>query len=133
MIRAGAIAKQILAELESLGVDVKHNATNSDALKTSAKACTPPHFECLGAMRVLCMPALPPRHPSGPHARRGTTRSATPAAHMLSGAPLAPTPPPQAAFAGRTTADYYTSGKGTGLSFQELPGYAVGTLLSQCP
>ena len=34
--------------------------------------------------------------------------------------------PLQAAFAGRTTANYYTSGKGSGLSFQELPGYAIG-------
>ena len=42
MIRAGAIAKQVLAELGSLGVDVSHGATNSDTLKATAKASSRP-------------------------------------------------------------------------------------------
>ena len=33
----------------------------------------------------------------------------------------------KAMFAGRTTADYYTSGKGDGLSFQNLPDYGLVT------
>lgn len=67
MIRAGAIAKKVLTELEGLGVDIKTGATG--ALAESAKA----------------------------------------------------------AFAGRTLNDYYISGKGHGLSFQNLPKFHVMT------
>jgi len=67
MIRAGAIAKKVLAELEGMGVDTKAGATGE--LAATAKA----------------------------------------------------------AFAGRTLNDYYTEGKGEGLSFQDLSGYAIST------
>lgn len=67
MIRAGAIAKQVLKELEGMGIDIKQGTTGASA--DSAKA----------------------------------------------------------AFAGRTTKDYYTEGVGSGLSFQALKDYALVT------
>jgi len=68
MIRAGAIAKKVLAELTDMGIDTTVGAT-SDAQKASAKAM----------------------------------------------------------FAGRKLSDYYTEGKGDGLSFQNLPEYGLMT------
>ncbi|KAL3775325.1 hypothetical protein HJC23_003146 [Cyclotella cryptica] len=67
MIRAGAVAKQVVSELKSMGVDISTGA--SGALAAQAKA----------------------------------------------------------AFAGRTLSDYYTEGKGSGLSFQELSEFHVVT------
>jgi alkaline phosphatase len=67
MIRAGAVAKKVLQELEGMGVDVKTGATGK--LAKDAKA----------------------------------------------------------AFKGRTLNDYYISGKGNGLSFQDLPKFHVMT------
>ena len=67
MIRAGAIAKEVLAELEGMGCDTTNGCTGATA--DAAKA----------------------------------------------------------AFAGRTLDDYYTEGKGSGLSFQDLSGYGLVT------
>lgn len=67
MIRAGAVAKKVLEELEGMGCD-------------TTTGCT------------------------------GATADAA-----------------KAAFAGRTLDDYYTEGKGEGLSFQELEGYGLVT------
>mmetsp|Transcript_25312 Transcript_25312/g.31922 ORF Transcript_25312/g.31922 Transcript_25312/m.31922 type:complete len:683 (+) Transcript_25312:98-2146(+) len=67
MIRAGAVAKQVLEELEGMGCDTSQG--------------------CDGATAEAAM----------------------------------------AAFAGRTLDDYYTEGKGSGLSFQELEGYGLVT------
>lgn len=67
MIRAGAIAKQVIKELELMGVDVNNGSTGEVAEKAKA------------------------------------------------------------AFAGRSLTDYYTEGKGSGLSFQDLPDFHVMT------
>eukprot|EP00339_Tiarina_fusa_P012873 CAMPEP_0117001948 /NCGR_PEP_ID=MMETSP0472-20121206/3775_1 /TAXON_ID=693140 ORGANISM="Tiarina fusus, Strain LIS" /NCGR_SAMPLE_ID=MMETSP0472 /ASSEMBLY_ACC=CAM_ASM_000603 /LENGTH=754 /DNA_ID=CAMNT_0004702121 /DNA_START=45 /DNA_END=2309 /DNA_ORIENTATION=+ len=65
MIRAGAIARQVIDELEELGCDTKTGCPDNEAAKD--------------------------------------------------------------AFSGRSLADYYTEGKGSGLSFQELADYALVT------
>ena len=66
-VRAGAVAKRVLVELESMGIDTMNGSTGDVA--DAAKA----------------------------------------------------------AFAGRTLDDYYTEGKGSGLSFQDLDGFALMT------
>lgn len=67
MVRAGAIAKQVVAELKAMNVDIKAGATGDAATAAKAK------------------------------------------------------------FAGRRLSNYYTEGPGTGLSFQNLPGFALST------
>lgn len=67
MIRAGAVAKRVIKELEGMGVDIKNGSTG--AIAAAAKA----------------------------------------------------------AFAGRVLNDYYIAGKGSGLSFQDLPKFHVMT------
>ena len=56
MIRAGAVAKQVIVELESLGVDIKTGATGdvADAAKAAFSGRTLDSYYTAGKHAVLC-------------------------------------------------------------------------------